>query len=88
MIINLISGFRIHHILKRICNIRNRNGITHTLNLSRSKLGRVNTNNLTIHIQKRTATVTRIDSRICLDQVNALIQAAAVIRRIIRLNLT
>ena len=87
MIIHFIPCLGIHHVLKRIRNIRDRNGITHTFNLSRSKLGRVDTNNLTIHIQKRTATVTGIDSRICLDQVHALVDTAAVICRITRLDL-
>ena len=82
MVIHFISCLGIHHVLKRIRNIRDRNGITHALNLSRSKLGRVDTNNLTIHIQKRTTTVTGVDSRICLDQVHALVDTAAVICRI------
>ena len=82
MVIHFVSCLGIHHVLKRIRNIRNRNGITHALNLGRSKLGRVNSNNLTIHIQKCTATVTGIDSRICLDQVHALVDTAAVICRI------
>ena len=68
-IIQFISWCLIHQILKNVSHVWDCNCITHTFYFSRSKFCRVDTNNLTFHIQKSTATVTRVDSRICLDQV-------------------
>ena len=68
-IIQFISWCLIHQILKNVSHVWDCNCITHTFYFSRSKFCRVDTNNLAFHIQKSTATVTRVDSRICLDQV-------------------
>ena len=68
-IIQFISGSLIHQVLKNVCYIRDCDCITHTFNFCRCKFCRVDTYNLTFHIQKSTTTVTRVDSCICLDQV-------------------
>ena len=68
MVINFISGLLIHQALQRICYIRNCNCITDTLNRCGSKLCRVDTNNLTVHVQKGAAAVSRVDGCIGLDQ--------------------
>ena len=78
MILNLISGLLIHQTLNSICYIRNCDCITNTLNLCGSKLCRVDTNNLTVHVQKSTAAVARIDCCICLDQIGNCIHCVAV----------
>ena len=69
MIVDFISRSLIHQILKCICYIGDCNCVTHTFNFCGGKFCRVDTDNFTIHIQKCTTTVTRIDCCICLNQV-------------------
>ena len=89
MVINFISGLLIHQALQRICYIRNCNCITDTLNRCGSKLCRVDTNNLTVHVQKSTTAVAWVDCCICLDQVCSGIAVAVIIADcIIRIQLT
>ena len=69
MIINFISWCFVHQLLQSIRNIWDRNCISHTFNLCRCKFRRVDSDYFTIHIQKCTTTVTRVNCCISLNQV-------------------
>ena len=71
--------FPVHKLIYNRCCLGDRNGISYTLNRRSGNLGRIDTDNLSPHIQQRSSTITGIDRSICLNDFHLAALCASIL---------